>query len=153
MLRCRAEAGVVLMEEYPWIDRVLIDFSPDGSHFMTVDHTLGEDAAFHAYPNGQTVATVTKSDLRDYDDEAQVDSAGGYLDASTAMVWVAGYNEDTHEHWYRCHLVDAASGRVHGEWHLDTEYVDNVKPLGDGTWLRMRKNQHPHRHAFRTDDD
>jgi hypothetical protein len=85
-------------------------------------------------------------------DEAQVDSAGGYLDASTAMVWVAGYNEDAHEPWHRCDLVDAASGRVRGEWLADTEYVDNVRPLGDGTWLHFHKDQHPQWHAFRANE-
>lgn len=151
ILRCRTEAGVLLMEKYPWFDRVLIGFSPDGSRFMTVDHGFGEDAAFHSYPSGEVVAVVTKSQLGAYDEEARIDWVGGYLDASTAIVAVIGYDEDTDKDWYRCHLVDPASGRVRGEWQVDTDYVDNVRPLGDGTWLQVRKDQHPQRHAFRTD--
>jgi hypothetical protein len=138
ILRCRIEAGVVLMEQYPWIDRVLIDFSPDGSHFMTVDDMLGGDAAFHSYPSGEVVATVTKRDLHDYDYEAQVDCAGGYLDASTAMVWVAGYNEDTHEHWYRCHLVDAhrAEFMTSGMWTRGTWAMSSRSAMAPGCICR-----------------
>lgn len=38
--------------------------------------------------------------------------------------------------------MDAASGRVRGVWHVDVEYAQNIEPLGDGTWLYLRNNQH-----------
>lgn len=153
ILRCRTEAGVVLVEEYPWIDRVLIGFSPDGSRFMTRRPRVSGGRRVPRLSQREVVAAVTKTDLGDYDDEASIEWTGGYLDPTTAMMAVVGYDEDTDEDWHRCHLVDADSGRVRGVWHVDAEDAPNIKPLGDGTWLHLRHNQLPQRHAFRVDVD
>lgn len=134
------EAGMDLFS-YPWDDRCLIDLSPDGRHFMTVDHTQA-DMAIHTYPEGE-VAFTLPVDAFDHDpDEAYVEWCGGYLSPDTVTVTVTGETEDEEE-WFRHYRVDATSGQVQAEFDGGGEHPYDIHPLGDGTWLTTDPSGHP----------
>ncbi|MEY9877904.1 hypothetical protein ABH931_007428 [Streptacidiphilus sp. MAP12-33] len=134
------DAGIDLFT-YPWDDRCLIDLSPDGSRFMTVDHTQG-DAAIHAYPEGDVVFSLSVEDFGHDPEERYVEWSGGYLNPDTLIVTVAGETDDEQE-WFRNYRVDAHSGRIRGEFDAHASDAYDLRPLGDGTWLTTDPSGHP----------
>ena len=131
LFRGRLDGTTLDVRPYPWNDRVLVALTADGRHFMTVHHDQ-DDAAFHTYPGGDVIARVCATDLG-YDEDAWLAWTGGYLDADTAYVVVAGENDD--EEWFHHHLVDARTGTHHGLFDARTDDPYGVIPAGDGTWL------------------
>ncbi|MFJ4091715.1 hypothetical protein ACIPYS_09045 [Kitasatospora sp. NPDC089913] len=134
------EAGMDLFQ-YPWDDRCLIDLSPDGHRFMTVNHDQG-DITIHAYPGGEAVFTLPVDAFGHNPDEAWVEWSGGHLSPDTVVVTVVGESEDGEE-WFRHYRVDARSGRVHAEFDARGEDPYDIHPLGDGTWLTTDPSGHP----------
>lgn len=131
--------------KYPWDDRCLIDLSPDGSEFMTVDHAQN-DIAVHTYPDGEVRFALSVDAFGHDPDEIYVEWSGGYLSPDILIVSLVGETEDEQE-WFRHYSVDARSGQVRAEFDTHAENVYDVQPLGDGTWLTADSSGHPVRWA------
>ncbi|BFO18250.1 hypothetical protein SHKM778_46380 [Streptomyces sp. KM77-8] len=99
---------------YPWSDRCLIDLSPDGRQFMTVDHGQA-DVAIHTYRDGEVTFTLSVGAFGQDPDETYVEWSGGYLSPDTVIVTLTGETEDEQE-WFRHYRVDARSGQVQAEF-------------------------------------
>ncbi|MFJ4797195.1 hypothetical protein [Kitasatospora purpeofusca] len=127
--------------QYPWDDRCLIDLSPDGHRFMTVNHDQG-DMAVHAFPGGEAVFTLSVDAFGHDPGDACLEWSGGHLDPDTVIVTVVGETEDE-EDWFRHYRVDARSGRVRGEFDARGKDPSDIHPLGDGTWLTTDPSGHP----------
>lgn len=137
----RLDGDAISVHAYPWDDRCLIDVSPDGREFMTVGH--GEDdSVFHAFPDGTELCRFAVDrflapagaggDGNADDDESEephIAWSGGYLDATTAVITVAGETED--DEWSIPYVVDLSSGAIRG--HLAAE----PRLRGDGTWTTV----------------
>jgi hypothetical protein len=134
------EAGMDLFC-YPWDDRCLIDLSPDGSQFMTVDHNQA-DITVHAYPEGGAAFTLSVAAFGHDPDEAYVEWSGGYLSPDSIIVTIAGETEDEQE-WFHHYRVDTRSGQVQAEFDVRGEDPYDIQPLGDGTWLTTGPSGHP----------
>ncbi|MFI9787635.1 hypothetical protein ACIHEI_29635 [Kitasatospora sp. NPDC051984] len=135
------EAGL-RVEHLPWDDRCPIGMSPDGRHLLTVDHGQ-EDATVLALPGGEVQLTLALGDFGDdAEPEAVVEWSGGYLDADTLLLVLAGETEDEQE-WFRTYRVDAHDGRVLGELTTHGEHAYDLQPLGDGSWLTRGPAGHP----------
>ncbi|GGU56207.1 hypothetical protein ACIG0C_09540 [Kitasatospora aureofaciens] len=138
----RLDGDAISVHSYPWDDRCLIDVSPDGREFMTVGH--GEDdAVFHAFPDGTelcrfaverflTPAAADEDGSTDDNDEVEephIAWSGGYLDAATAVITVAGETED--DEWNIPYVVDLASGAIRGRLAAEPRL------RGDGSWTTV----------------
>ncbi|MFJ8434945.1 hypothetical protein ACIQ9P_26955 [Kitasatospora sp. NPDC094019] len=137
-------AGMDLFQ-YPWDDRCLIDLSPDGHRFMTVNHDQG-DITVHAYPGGEVVFSLSVDAFGHDPDEAVLEWSGGHLSPDTLIVTIAGETEDERE-WFGHYRVDARSGEVHAEFDARGNDAYDIHPLGDGTWLTTDPSGHPVRWA------
>jgi hypothetical protein len=137
--RGRLDRGRIGLFEYPWGNRVLVSVTPDGSHFMTVDHQ-GADAAFHTYPDGAVVAQIPIGALGRELFEAFVEPIGGYLDDFTAVVTLAGETQNEEE-WFERYLVDPRTGEVRGRIDVPSAHQYDFEPLGDGSWLSDTNGQ------------
>ncbi|MFJ2193765.1 hypothetical protein ACIOJE_38415 [Kitasatospora sp. NPDC087861] len=137
----RLDGDAISVRAYPWDDRCLIDVSPDGREFMTVGHGE-EDAVFHAFPDGTELCRFAVDrfltpagpgeDGNTDDDEGEephIAWSGGYLDASTAVVTVAGETED--DEWTIPYVVDLSSGAIRGRLAAEPRL------RGDGTWTTV----------------
>ncbi|MGY0006952.1 hypothetical protein [Micromonospora sp. I033] len=140
------ETGIELRDLWD-DDRTVIAFAPDGRHVMTVHHEQ-EDAAFHTWPDGEVAARTPLAAFGHEWGEANVEWAGGYLDGDTAVVALAGEDEETEEEWHRHHLVDVRTGEIRGVFPVETRHAYDLEPLGDGTWLQtdddgvLRRHRH-----------
>jgi hypothetical protein len=122
------------LTSYPWHDRVLIDLSPSGEQFMTVDHEQ-EDVTFHTFPDGEVALRIAIEPLEDDPGDAGFEWSGGYLDDTTAIVVVSGVaEEDEEEEWWRYSTVDLPSGEMSALPVVTVDAYD-LQPLGDGTYL------------------
>ncbi|MFA1538466.1 hypothetical protein [Actinomadura monticuli] len=121
------------LHRYPWGDRCLIDFAPDGARFMTVNHDQG-DVAFHDFPGGGVLLRLPLDAFGHDADDASVEWSGGYLEADTVIVTVGGETEDG-EDWHRHYRVDPSDGNVLGPFDAGSQHAYDVEPLGDGSWL------------------
>ncbi|WP_031077408.1 hypothetical protein [Streptomyces sp. NRRL WC-3742] len=147
--RASLAGGRPVLVRYPWDDRCLIGLSPDGRHFLTIDH--GQyDLTVHAYPGGEEVFTVTVDAFGHDPETVFVEWAGGYLDQDTLLINLVGEPEDDpveeDEEWFRTYRVDARTGQVHGEIASHGEGAYDLHPLGDGSWLTASDSGHPTRH-------
>ncbi|MFJ1755160.1 hypothetical protein [Kitasatospora sp. NPDC088134] len=135
--------GGLELTEYPWDDRCLIDRSPDGGRFLTVDHGQA-DLTVHDHPGGGARFTVTVEEFgpEAVEHEAVIEWSGGHLDADTLAVVLYGEDEDGAE-WLRTYRVDAHTGRVLGPFDAHAEDCYDLSPLGDGSWLTDRGTEHP----------
>ncbi|MDH6224269.1 hypothetical protein [Streptomyces sp. MJP52] len=134
------DTGMELVR-HPGDDRCLIALSPDGRHFMTVDHGQG-DVAVHTYPDGEVTFALAVDAFGHGQDDVCVEWSGGYLDPDTIVVALGGETEDEEE-WFRHHLVDARSGRVLGVFDAHARDAYDIRPLGDGSWLTTDPSGHP----------
>ncbi|WP_433793204.1 hypothetical protein [Actinoplanes sp. CA-252034] len=124
---------VVHLDE--WDARVPLDLSPDGSRILTVDHE-GEDAAVHDRPGGPPLVRIPLSAFGDLGSgDAFIEFNGGFLDASTVIVVVAGEDEKTEEEWWKHFTLDSQTGEVTGELGISTIDQYDLTPLGDGTYV------------------
>ncbi|GAA2998606.1 hypothetical protein GCM10020229_08760 [Kitasatospora albolonga] len=139
--RARLLGGRLEVFQYPWHDRCLIELSPDGTQFMTVDHSQ-TDVTFHRYPGGEELLTLTVDAFEPDREEGVVEWNGGYLTDSTAVVTIMGEDEETEEEWHRDHLVDLATGAVTPFASGSADSYD-ITPLGDGSWLLAGPDGHP----------
>jgi hypothetical protein len=122
------------LSTYPWHDRVLIDLSPSGRQFMTVDHGQ-EDVAFHTFPGGEVELRVEIAPLEDDPGDAGFEWTGGYLDETTVVAVVAGVaEEDEEEEWWRHCTIDVRTGEITAMPVVTVDVYD-LQPLGDGTYL------------------
>ncbi|MCX5395432.1 hypothetical protein [Streptomyces sp. NBC_00102] len=139
--RASLSDGRMDLFRYPWDDRCLLDLSPDGRHFMTVDHSQG-DMAVHTYPDGEVAFTLSV-DSFGYDPELVfVEWGGGYLGPDTVLVTLGGETEDEEE-WFRHYRVDAHTGNVGGVFEAHGSGPYDLQPLGDGSWLTTGPSGHP----------
>ena len=132
LFRAALEDGRLDLTAYPWDDRCLIELSPDGTRFMTVDHGQA-DVTFHRYPGGEPELTLTVEDLGHDPELVYFEWNGGFLTDGTAVVTALGETEDEEE-WHRDHLVDLATGAVR-PFASGSTHADEITPLGDGSWL------------------
>jgi hypothetical protein len=107
---------------------------------MTVGHGE-EDAVFHSFPDGAELCrfavdrfvaqAVADEDANLGDDDADVHVAwsGGYLDATTAVITLAGETED--DEWSIPYVVDLPTGAIRGRLPADPQL------RGDGTWTTV----------------
>jgi hypothetical protein len=114
----RLDGEAISVFEYPWADRCLVDVSPDGTEFMTVGHAL-EDVVLHSFPDGTELCGFA---VDRFPEGAGVGDPhlgwnGGYLDAATAVITVAGQTED--EEWSVPYVVDLPSGAIRGRLAAD----------------------------------
>jgi hypothetical protein len=122
------------LSAYPWHDRVLVDLSPSGRQFMTVDHGQ-QDVAFHTFPGGEVEVRVPIAPLEDDPGDAGFEWTGGYLDETTAAAVVTGVaEEDDEEEWWRHCTIDVRTGEMTALPVVTTDPYD-LQPLGDGTYL------------------
>lgn len=133
--------GRIDLDRYPWVDRCLVDLSPDGHRFLTVDHAQ-TDLAVHAFPGGEVVFTLTVDDFGNDPDTVFLEWSGGYLTPDTLVVTLVGETEDEQDR-HRHYHVDARSGRVLGESDARTTDPDDLRPPGDGSWLTTDPSGHP----------
>jgi hypothetical protein len=135
------------LDRYPWNDRCLIDLSPDGSRFLTVDHGQA-DAAIHTYPSGEVLlklpvdAFLPIEDVAGETPEFFFEWAGGFLTPDSAVVVLAGETDDDPE-WSRSYCVDVRSGRIEAQFAGHNEHPYDLQPLGDGSWLTTDPAGHP----------
>ncbi|MFD6415220.1 hypothetical protein [Streptomyces sp. NPDC060194] len=129
---------------YPWSDRILIQLSPDGTQFMTVDHDQA-DVSFHRHPDGDVLTTLPVEAFGYDPEDHWLEWSGGYLTAGTAVVTVR--REDDEEEWFRHHLVDLRTGTPGGEPATSASHPYDLVPLGDGTWLTGMSDGRPVRTA------
>lgn len=139
--RASVTEGRMDVMRYPWSSRCLIDVSPDGRHFMTVDHDQ-TDMALHTYPDGEMTLALSVDVFGCDPDETVVEWSGGYLNQDTVIVTLAGETEDEQE-WFRHYRVDTSSGRVQAEFDAHVEALHDIEPLGDGSWLTTAPSGHP----------
>lgn len=125
--------GTVSFERYPWWDRCLIQLSPDGEQFMTVDHGQA-DVSFHLHPSGDVLITLPVEAFGYDPEDACIEWSGGYLTPDTAVVTLAGETEDG-EDWFRCHVVDVRTGNVGGDIATGSAHPYDMQFLGDGSWI------------------
>ncbi|MEW2417039.1 hypothetical protein AB0953_25365 [Streptomyces sp. NPDC046866] len=125
---------------YPWWDRCLIDLSPDGEQFMTVDHGQ-RDVAFHRHPSGDVLFTLPVEAFG-YPEETFVEWGGGYLTPDLAVVVLGGEGQDEEE-WFRYRLIDVRTGTLDAELAVEAGNPYEVVPLGDGSWLTSGPAGHP----------
>ncbi|MFF7178104.1 hypothetical protein [Streptomyces sp. NPDC008121] len=118
---------------YPWGDRCLVDLSPDGEQFMTVDHGQA-DVAFHQHPSGDVLFTVPVEAFGYDPEETFVEWSGGYLTPDLAVVTLGGADQNEEE-WFRYHLINVRTGTLEGEIAVETTNPYEVVPLGNGSWL------------------
>ncbi|UED84682.1 hypothetical protein [Streptomyces profundus] len=137
--------GRLDLVRYPWHDRILIDLSPDGRRFMTVDHQQ-TDLAVHTYPDGEVTSSLAVDAFGHDPGEVFVDWYGGFLNQDTVIAALTGETEDEEE-WFCLYRVDARTGEPRGEFHAHAKAAHDVHPLGDGTWLTTAPSGHPIRHA------
>ncbi|WP_052438327.1 hypothetical protein [Streptacidiphilus jiangxiensis] len=137
----RLQGEAISVHAYPWDDRCLIDLSPDGLEFMTVGHGE-EDAVFHSFPDGTELCSFAvdrflaqagaagDANAGDQDGEdSHVAWSGGYLNATTAVITIAGETED--DEWSIPYVVDLPSGAVLGRLPSEPQL------RGDGTWTTV----------------
>ncbi|WP_394618621.1 hypothetical protein JNUCC0626_05835 [Lentzea sp. JNUCC 0626] len=142
LFRGRLTGDTLEVVPYPWNDRALLDFSPDGHHFMTVDHQQ-EDVAFHTYPGGEVVHRVSVVDLGFERDAAWLAFTGGYLDADTAFAATTDEDEEQVRH----HLIDVHTGTHLGTFDAHTGGdAYGAIPVGGGAWLTIEDGVF-HRHT------
>ncbi|MGQ4363287.1 hypothetical protein [Streptomyces sp. SAS_272] len=141
MYRASLAGAEMNLVGYPWADRCLIALSPDGHHFMTVDHEQ-TDVAVHAHPGGEVRFALSVDAFGHDPDEVHVEWSGGYLSPDTVVVTLGGETEDEEE-WFRHYLVDARSGQVRSEFDARTDNPYDLLPLGDGSWLTTDVSGHP----------
>lgn len=120
------------LHAYGGTDRVLVAVAPDDAHFMTVAQDQ-DDVAFHALADGAVLTRVPVTRLTAGPDDF-LEWTGGYLDAGTAIVVVAG-ETDEGEEWWRHVRVDVRSGEVLGDLPVTTIDAYDLQPRGDGTYL------------------
>lgn len=118
---------------YPWWDRCLIDLSPDGEQFMTVDHGQA-DVAFHHHPSGDVLFTLPVEAFGYDPEETFVEWSGGYLTPDLAVVTLGGEGQDEEE-WFRYHLINVRTGTLDPEIAVEATNPYEMVPLGDGSWL------------------
>ncbi|GIF16793.1 hypothetical protein [Actinoplanes teichomyceticus] len=123
------------VHDYGWGDRVLIDVSPDQRGFMTVEHQEQRDVAFHDLAGGAARFRLGVADFGADPELAVIEWAGGYLDADTAVVVVYGEDGATGEPWWRHHRVAVHTGEVLGDLGIVTIDENDLRPLGDGTYV------------------
>ncbi|MFE9850440.1 hypothetical protein ACFYPN_16735 [Streptomyces sp. NPDC005576] len=140
--------GRMALHRYPWTDRCLIDLSPDGRHFMTVDHCQG-DMAIHAYPDGEVTFALSVDAFGHDSENICVEWCGGYLSPDTVVVTLAGETEDEEE-WFRHYRVDARSGNIRAALDAHSGNPYDLQPLGDGSWLTTDPSGHPVRRSDST---
>lgn len=129
--------------KYPWEDRMFTGFAPDGRQFMTICHGQW-DIAFHTYPDGEKIRSVSVTDLG-YDEDVWLEWAGGYLDADTAFMVAAGEGfDDDDEEWSRHHLIDVRTGAHLGTFDPRTDDPYGVIPTGGGVWLTFEDGRFQH---------
>lgn len=136
LFRGRLDGTKLEVHAYPWNDRVLLGFSPDGGAFMTVDHNQ-DDAAFHTFPSGDRAHTVELAELPqpevdDEDTDVMIGWGGGYLDATKAVVSVEWQTDDAEPRIF--HVLDLTNGTVLGQLDVP-EGVYDIELPGDGTWI------------------
>ncbi|MBB5804686.1 hypothetical protein F4560_004454 [Saccharothrix ecbatanensis] len=146
LFRGRLDGTALDVHAYPWNDRVLIGFSPDGNAFMTVDHSQA-DVAFHTFPAGERTYVVDidrlpQPEVDDEDLEVMVGWGGGYLDATTAVVIVEWQSDD--EEGRAFHLLDLSTGSVLGQLDIHEDNYDIELP-GDGSWINRDEHGRPTR--------
>lgn len=143
-------AGAELrLTRYPWDARCLIDLTPDGHRFMTVDHGQA-DVAFHTYPDGDTTLTLPAEAFGPAPEGAYVEWSGGYLTPDTVLVTIAGEIDpeddpdldDDEREWHRHHHLDLRTGEI-TDFPVTTRDSYDLTPLGDGTWLTTDPSGHP----------
>lgn len=147
VFRASLAGGRLGVVAYPWVDRCLIGLSPDGRHFLTIDHGQA-DLTVHAYPGGEEVFTLTVEAFGHDPESVYVEWAGGYLDQDTLLINLVGEPEEQleDEEWFRTYRVDARTGQVHGQIASHGAGADDLRPLGDGSWLTSSPSGHPVRH-------
>lgn len=133
------------LHSYEWNDRVLIDTSPDGSQFMTVDHGR-DDVAFHTFPSGEIALCLPIDAFEDEDEEPLIDYAGGFLNSDTAVVTLAGEKDD--KEWHRHYRIDLRTRRPQGRFEAYSRDSYDFEPLGDGTWIVSGADGRPIRHKL-----
>ncbi|MFI9365216.1 hypothetical protein ACIG5E_29820 [Kitasatospora sp. NPDC053057] len=116
---------------------------------MTVDRR-GRDVSWHSLPTYQVTASLALSDFPapgtgdcSVHNDPYISCPSGFVDDDTALVALYNpYDEAAvyvfgeerwrqHSHW----LADPATGALHGRIEYPMPEVDNVTPLGDGTWI------------------
>ncbi|GAB2854382.1 hypothetical protein GCM10022221_62340 [Actinocorallia aurea] len=143
MLRGTLKDGRLDIAPYPWTDRVLIAVSPDGTRFMTADHSQ-EDVAFHAHPGGEAVARLTAADFGLDPEKAVVAYAGGFLTADTAAVAFEGEDE-AGDDWFAFRLVSLPDASPGPELATGAAFAEDAVFLADGSWLTPDPSGHPFR--------
>ncbi|MFJ6381129.1 hypothetical protein ACIQI7_14155 [Kitasatospora sp. NPDC092039] len=133
--------GRIDLVRYPWDDRCLIDVSPDGHHFLTVDHAQ-HDLTVHTFPDGEARFTLSAADFGHDPDTTCLEWSGGYLDTDTILATLAGEDENE-EDWFRHYRVHARTGHIHGPVDTHAAHPYDVRPLGDGSWLTAGPTGHP----------
>ncbi|KAF7184636.1 hypothetical protein CNMCM7691_005879 [Aspergillus felis] len=122
------------LHSYGWDDRCLVDLSPDGRRFMTVDHGR-YDIAFHVFPSGEEVLRLPVEAFGyEYGvDEACMHWNGGFLSADIAVITIAGEKDD--KEWHCHYSIDLRSGIPLGRFEAHSRDNYDFEPLGDGTWI------------------
>ncbi|MEU4117102.1 hypothetical protein AB0F71_21705 [Kitasatospora sp. NPDC028055] len=138
-----AEAGHLPAE------REYLGASPRQTRCMSVDRR-GRDVSWHELPSYRVIASLRLSDFPapgtgdcSVHNDPSISSWSGFVDEDTAMVTLHNtYDEAAvyvfgeerwreHSHW----LADPATGTLHGRVEYPMPEVDEVVPLGDGTWI------------------
>ncbi|MFJ4185042.1 hypothetical protein [Kitasatospora sp. NPDC089509] len=130
-------------------ERAYLDTDSRAARCMTLDRR-GRDVSWHSLPTHRVTATLGLDDFpAPGTGDCSVHNApylsypSGFVDDDTALVTLHNpydeaavylFGEDAwreYSHW----LADPATGALHGRVEYPMPEVDNVLPLGDGTWI------------------
>ncbi|KJS58634.1 hypothetical protein [Streptomyces rubellomurinus] len=130
-------------------DRYYLGIDSTNTRCMTADRR-GRDLTWHSLPDYRVTATLALSDFPapgtgdcSVHNAPYISSRSGFVDDDTVIVTLSNtydeaavlrFGEDRwreHSHW----LADPATGAVHGRLEYPMREVDNVMPVGDGTWI------------------
>ncbi|MEV5576741.1 hypothetical protein AB0L06_42520 [Spirillospora sp. NPDC052269] len=127
----------------------LVDVSPSGEEGMEVDDDRRHVRWHRLHPEHEVIAELSLKDFPkpgtgdcDVHNRPYLQFSGGYVDAGTALVHLyddydeartlmVGDRWQQESHW----LADPATRVVHGRIAYPGREAENVKVLGDGTWL------------------
>lgn len=96
IFRAKLSGNNVHLHPYEWVDRCLIDLTPDGQLLMTVDHGQA-NVSFHSFASCEVMLSLPVAAFDPQSDGSFMGWSGGFLGADLAVVNIMG--EPNEQEW------------------------------------------------------